>query len=105
MNTFFSKILHFAVGMVKSYFLIGIIIASLELILVVLYSFILPDDFNDLLNQQFAELVNQTDPEEHLMHWEVTAGDRVFLVVLILIVSCFIWPYILSILFERDSEE
>lgn len=105
MDTFFSKILHFAVGMFKSYFLIGIVVALLELIIIILFSLIMPDDYKDYFNQQFAELANQNDPKERLMPWEVTAGDRAFFTIILLIVSCFIWPYVLSILFERNSEE
>lgn len=105
MDTFFSKILHFAVGMFKSYFLIGLIVASFELIVIILFSLMMPDDYKRYFNEQFAELANQNDPKERLMPWEVTAGDRGFLIILILIVSCFIWPYVLNILFERNSEE
>lgn len=105
MYTFFSKILHFAVGMFKSYFLIGLIVALFELIVIILFSLMMPDDYKDYFNQQFADIANNGNPNEHLNPWEVTAGDRVFLTVLILIASCFIWPYVVSILFERNSEE
>lgn len=105
MSAFFSKILHFAVGMFKSYFLIGIAVALLELIIIILFSITIPEDYKRYFNEQFAELANHNDPKERLMPWEVTAGDRVFFTILILIASCLIWPYLLSILFERNSEE
>lgn len=105
MSTFFSKILHFAVGMFKAYFLIGIFVALIELIIIILFSITIPDDYKNYFNDQFAELANHNNPDERLMPWEVTAGDRVFFTVLILIVSCLVWPYVLNILFERNSEE
>lgn len=105
MSAFFSKILYFAVGMFKAYFLIGIAVALLELIIIILFSVTIPEDYKRYFNDQFAELANHNDPKERLMPWEVTAGDRVFLTILILIASCLIWPYVLSILFERNPEE
>ena len=105
MSAFFSKILNFAVGMFKSYFLIGIAVALLELIIIILFSITIPEDYKRYFNEQFAELANHNNPKERLMPWEVTAGDRVFFTILILIASCLIWPYLLSILFERNSEE
>lgn len=105
MDTFFSKILHFTVGMIRSYFLIGLIIAAFVLSIIILFILLMPEDYTKYFNQQFADLANSSDPIERLMPWEVTTGDRVFLIILLLIATCIIWPYVLKILFERDSEE
>lgn len=105
MSTFFSKILQFAFGMFKAYFLIGFIVALIILIIIILFSLMMPEDYKEYFNDQFAKIANSNNPDERLMPWEVTNGDRIFFVILIIIVSMFLWPYVLSILFEGEHEE
>lgn len=91
-----KAILYMISRIVNIYILIGIIATALTALIIILYKIMLPDDFHEFMANQFINIMKD-DPVSHgLKPEDITNGDILFLVLLVMIVMLFVWPLALA---------
>ncbi len=91
-----KAILYMISRIIKVYSLIGIIAVILTALIIILYKLMLPNDFHKFMANQFINITKDDSENYGLKPEDVTNGDILFLVLLVMIVMLFAWPLALT---------
>ena len=91
-----KAILYMISRIVNIYILIGIIATALTALIIILYKIMLPDDFHEFMANQFINIMKDDPVNRGLKPEDITNGDILFLVLLVMIIMLFVWPCALA---------
>lgn len=90
-----KAILYMISQAIKAYIIIGIIAVALTTVIIVLYKIVCPNDFHEFMANQFINITKDDSETHGLKPEDVTNGDILFLILLVMIIMLFVWPLVL----------